>query len=373
MPRRFGLVAMAVVALATPAAGKTSPCPGGRFEVVSAPLPGARIVIERAASHPVAATVAIDGLCPPTSGYLLAGPGGTSRLRARWASCPGHPRPVRLRARIDATCQLMRGTMRAHGRRFEAVRRPVCGNGALEEGEECDGGSTGDGDCCTTECRLGPGCAPCATQADCPTGTRCTAPLGACAAAGSCTPVPLVCMTADDLVCGCDGNTYRNACEAALALVSVAAAGACPAPCGTIIGSGCPLGGFCELPPGTCSSADLAGTCMATTSNCPRVLRPVCGCDGETYPNDCLRRAYRVQKSHDGACGKRCARHADCGPGDACVPPPGACRGRGECVERPALCLTVFDPVCGCDGRTYSNACVAAQAGVGVAASGPCA
>jgi hypothetical protein len=53
---------------------------------------------------------------------------------------------------------------------------------------------------------------------------------------------------------------------------------------------------------------------------------------------------------------------AQCGAFDA----PGVCR------DRPELCLTEFDPVCGCDGQTYSNACFANVSGVSVLHPGPC-
>ena len=45
----------------------------------------------------------------------------------------------------------------------------------------------------------------------------------------------------------------------------------------------------------------------------------------------------------------------------------------GTCTTKPELCPRDFNPVCGCDGETYGNACEADMAGVNVAAAGECA
>jgi hypothetical protein len=41
-------------------------------------------------------------------------------------------------------------------------------------------------------------------------------------------------------------------------------------------------------------------------------------------------------------------------------------------VVRPEVCLQVFKPVCGCDGKTYSNSCTANAAGAVIAHDGAC-
>ena len=64
----------------------------------------------------------------------------------------------------------------------------------------------------------------------------------------------------------------------------------------------CNHGLFCQRKAGTCFIADISGTCARVPRFCPRIFRPVCGCDNKTYPNDCERMRARVSKNHDGKC-----------------------------------------------------------------------
>jgi hypothetical protein len=418
----------------------------------------------------------------------------------------------------DAQCGAadQMGTCKARPQVCTDIYKPVCGCDDKTYGNACSAASAGvsvasDGECSATKgCVYGgsshaagetfpssDGCNKCTCQADgnvvctdiacsggsvcggllgrsCAKGEYCNFPPDAkCGAAdqtGTCSAIPNGCTKELKPVCGCDGMTYGNACTAAAAGVSVASDGACGSGgtpgcdyngkhyaitdvfmdttgcntckcgstpgsvecttgacgsgkvCGGRVGNTCPTGEYCYyLPAAICGTADATGSCRTTPQACDTVYAPVCGCDGNTYSNECFAATVGVSVAQNAACGTascdyngtkhaagdsfpaadgcntcKCAKDGSvtctealctgktCGGIAALTCPDplycnfptstncGATDQSGSCMTKPQVCTAIYMPVCGCDGNTYSSECVANSVGISVKTQGAC-
>ena len=84
---------------------------------------------------------------------------------------------------------------------------------------------------------------------------------------------------------------------------------------------------------------------------CPMNYDPVCGCDDKTYSNACMAINAGVTTYTTGACKENTTAEVP----EGCIDPS---------REKPTGCPDLYNPVCGCDDKTYANDCAARVAGV---------
>lgn len=313
---------------------------------------------------------------------------------------------------------------------------PVCGCDGRTYASLCLATMAGVSISRTGDCSTLPGAAksPCGSSPPmpCDPGLYCKYELGSfCGVDGEtgiCEPRSTQCSDEYAPVCGCDGRTHLNPCRADRIGVSIEHAGHCKNPQNSEIlcdGSGdfnCSADQYCDYAPETkCGQTQAQGVCkfrrdycrdmdadddvdededeetlgddaQKSTSDRARVSRlgasMVCGCDNVSYASACFAAIRGISIAHHGAC-------PNANPiselGEACtdVPPVIHCadglfcstthRRRcslkmtlGRCEARPQECPSEGDPVCGCDGKDYANACLATKAGVSIDYPLPC-
>lgn len=162
--------------------------------------------------------------------------------------------------------------------------------------------------------------------------------------------------------------------------------------CSRAPASACDAGFVCHYAPNAeCGETGAQGACFPMPSTCTKDYSPVCGCDGRTYLNICVAHSHGVSPRSMGQCpepsagGAPASEPGSCGPGGESGSCPeglfclyseaqycGEVAGPGQCTEQPTVCTKEWAPVCGCDGRNFSNDCVAHSHGVSIRHRGLC-
>uniref|UniRef100_A0A3B4X1Y9 Agrin n=1 Tax=Seriola lalandi dorsalis TaxID=1841481 RepID=A0A3B4X1Y9_SERLL len=223
---------------------------------------------------------------------------------------------------------------------------PVCGSDSSTYSNECELEKAQ----CNTQRRIkvlrkGP-CSlkdPC-TEVTCSYGSTCVQSSDGLSSKCMC---PLGCEgKAEETVCGSDGEDYRNECELHQHAcknqknIRVQYQGHCD-PCKDSENS---LSTMCRVETLTRNTL-----IFGLPESCPPGSEPLCASDGETYSSECAMTAKGMQKEQ---CKEDCLFNAVCLIEQLSA----------RCSCDPIECDGTYKPVCGKDGRTYTNDCMRRKA-----------
>lgn len=140
---------------------------------------------------------------------------------------------------------------------------------------------------------------------------------------------------------------------------------------GGALDSGAPEGCAVRAEPGPCQAAIPRFTYDPALGRCVAFIWGGCGDNPNNYQDmfECTTACEPDAVYCGGFGGPTCEANEFCDYPDSLC---GAADGPGICRARPDGCNTDWNPVCGCDGQTYSNECSAYVSGVDLESRGPC-
>ncbi|MDX9720894.1 MAG: Kazal-type serine protease inhibitor domain-containing protein [Myxococcota bacterium] len=197
----------------------------------------------------------------------------------------------------------------------------------------------------------------CFSDFDCPPDTLCSVD-GECVSSCQCSDL-------FEPVCGSNGETFANACEARCANVEIVSYSPCPTDCPALnCENSCSFG--YAVGPDACPTC----ACNSACDLCGAEVNPVCSANGITYVNRCLAECTGELVAYTGSCRSQCAAlHCAQSCEAGFVLDEGGCP---TCDCAPLVECKELSAVCGSHGGSYSSPCAAQRDGVEVVYSGAC-